>query len=122
MNTATCRYCGQAFMIDIEDDDWEDAEGDMSLVATRRCNCEGALYFKHCEDAAEKANDNIDVAFNEDNKPVAELLKAAVPYLINGDISYLTISKPGVKGKLSKTMNNNIKVSRTNSETKVFEE
>lgn len=121
MGTAACRYCGQIYMIDYEDPDWLAAKGDMSLVATRRCTCEGALHFATMERVSDRAEENIDEAFS-DNSNIAALLKAAVPYLVSEAITSLSISKPGLKGKLTRTLNNNIKVSRTNSETKVYEE
>lgn len=122
MNTGACKYCGQTFMIDIDNEDWKSADGNMDLVATRRCKCDGAIMFKQREAMAEKAKDNIDLAFYQDNPEVAELLKLAVPYLAGGAIRDLSVSKPRMKAKLAATNNRTIKVTRTDSEVKVFDE
>ena len=122
MKTAACKYCGQTFMIDIDDKDWPDANGDMELVATRRCMCDGAQHFKALERKKEKANDNISIAFEQDEPAIAEVLKYAVDGIVNEKMYKITINGDKVKAVLQRTTKGTIKVSRTDQEVQEYNE
>ena len=108
-----CNYCGQVFMVDEEDPDYITGGRCVDRIATLRCNCEGARIFSYREEQKEKANDNIDLAFNE-YESMRDTLKAAVQGMVEKKFASITIkNSDGVTGKLSVTGKGTIRVSKT---------
>lgn len=117
-----CTYCGQVFMVDEEDPDYITGGRCVDRIATLRCNCEGARVFAYREEQKEKANDNIDLAFNE-YESMRDTLKAAVQGMVEKKFASITIkNSDGVTGKLSITGKGTIRVSKTVQKKVEFDE
>ena len=117
-DTGKCRYCNQITYLKqpVTKDESEEA-------ASLQCNCfEGKAYRRRIE-RIEKTNDNIDEAFLKDYPEMAELLKAAVPAILDGKLIKMSIDTGrGLKGVISLTAKGSLKVEKAISKKATYEE
>lgn len=117
-DTGRCRYCGQIIYLgrSIPEDQSEEA-------ATLACNCKEGVYYRTRIKRIEQTDDNIDLAFIENHPEMAQLLKDAVPLLIDYKIAKISIDTgKNIKGTVSMTTKGNLKVEKQVSKKVTYDE
>lgn len=90
-----CKYCGQSFMTE------QTSEETANYQATMNCKCDKALEFKRVEEMKELAESNIDALFQDQTKPVREMLIIAATMIAERRMNSVTVK---VSGKISATV------------------
>ena len=89
--TGTCKYCGQSAMVKVPAD-W-DQEQINDHVSENVCMCEEGAEPRYIKKTTEAAQDGLDILFaKEENDKAKDLLKAAIPLLIDADIDSIGIT------------------------------
>ena len=114
-----CKYCDQMFMID---NDEELTEEELSIEATRQCNCSLASNSRIRETKKCKVKENINQLFGMD-EATAIILIENIDRIACDNIASITVdSGAGYKGKMYMTSKGAIKVERNVSKKISMEE
>lgn len=97
LQTGCCHYCGQVINLET---DGKRTEAELDRMAQQKCSCTGAARARRIESTEQ----NIEELFAEKFPDVAELLKAAVPMIMQYELNKITIDT-GKKVKAVLTMN-----------------
>lgn len=117
--TGTCIYCGQSMIIETVG---VATQEQLDKWATEKCTCEQAKKAQEKVKAKRTAEDNIKFMFREHYPEVEAVMKEALTYIEDGALSKITIDTgTGVKGSLSSTSNDTIKVEMVTTNKKALE-
>lgn len=115
---ASCMYCGQIVMLEVEDDINESQYGELAAL---QCTCEASEQLRSMQESKERALESVDDLF-DDFPDTLELLKEGIKLIARGKIESLTVNTGrNVKGKVLRTPSGKIKTERLDSFKKVYE-
>lgn len=107
--TGTCRYCGQAIMLDEAIGGVPEEERD--AYATEKCNCAQAAEMRRRKKKIDKALKNIEELFGKERPEMEKILACAIQYVEADRIAKVTVDNGlGTKGMISKTSKGALKV------------
>lgn len=114
-----CIYCGQSVLLNTSG--MADKE-QLDKWATERCTCAEAVKMQNARRYKRSAEDNINILFNNDYNCVADILHFVMPYIEMGEVVKVTVDTGGgVKGSISITKKERIKVERNDSTKRSME-
>lgn len=109
-NTAPCRFCGQIRQLE----DAERTEEQAIEEATTNCDCLKAVMYRKEKRRKEKAMQNVDTLFAQEEEGIEKLLKAAVDLILEDQMEKITLNLyGGVKATISQNSKGEINVERT---------
>lgn len=89
-----CKYCGQAYMVDSDQDT---TEAELNELATAQCTCEGAINHAWKKAVLEVFSQDIEVVFGEKNADIKKLFGEAGEMIMNGRIKTLSVKQSDEK-------------------------
>lgn len=111
MVKGTCPYCGQIHMFKVFQ---EPDEETLTKWAIERCDCTGAKEEAENGRKKQRAYENIDYVTREEEKEIAECLKAWVPLIMDGQTEKIqVVLLSGAKIHIAQSKAGGVKVERT---------
>lgn len=115
--TGICQYCGQAIMVECEDDATEEQ---INKHASEKCICAEAEEVREAIMSEERARKNVEKLFGK--YEASEVLMAAVHPVAICAIDSVTVNIPnGVKGTVLRGSNGKVKVKKVTTLTDELE-